>query len=177
MAVEAEKPHQVTGLSEALPDVAVAGSVVPEAYVWPKEELARVAHDDYADDDGVPVIDLGDEEEEVRGRIRGACASSGFFQVVNHGVDPALLERAHAVSRTFFDLPLATKELLECTLQGDRLLGYGFFESNKLKASRRLWSEGLFVDIPHVATFAASLWPHDHATQTLFRYLPCPFFV
>lgn len=32
----------------------------------------------------------------------------------------------------------------------------------------RMWSEGLFVDIPHVAGFASTLWPKDDPTGTAF---------
>lgn len=179
MAAEQENHGEAaSALSKALPDVAAADNVVPEAYVWPKEELAHVAHDEYADDDEIPVIDLGglhgelDEgrRREICDRIRCACGSWGFFQVVNHGVDLSLLERVQTICKEFFDLPLETKELLDCKLEGDRLLGYGFFHSNKLKTSRRLWSEGLFVDIPRVARFASTMWPEDHDIQTEFRY-------
>lgn len=81
VGVEKDQPSSALALSNALPDVAVADILVPEPYVWPKEALAHVAHDAYADGDAIPVIDLhGDLDETRRGelcdRIRGACATS-----------------------------------------------------------------------------------------------------
>ncbi|KAG0588082.1 hypothetical protein KC19_2G214700 [Ceratodon purpureus] len=179
MAIEVEKEElsiAAAELSKALPDVVVADSVVPEAYVWPKEELAHVGHDEYAGDDEIPVIDLGglngdlDEtrRREICDRIRVALGSWGFFQVVNHGVDLALVERVQAISKKFFELPLETKELIDCTFEEDRLLGYGFLVANKDRTSRRSWSEGLFMDSPHVALYSSTFWPEDHDIQTEF---------
>lgn len=157
MAIEAGTSAPLS--SKALHGVTIADTVVPEAYVWPAHELKHVAHDAYAHDE-IAVIDL-QAEDDLHRSVREACANWGFFQVVNHGVPPSLLAKVQAVSKQFFDLPLETKERLECKLQGDRLLGYGFPHSNKLKTSRRPWSEGLFMDIPRVAGFAATLWPQE----------------
>lgn len=60
---------------------------------------------------GVPVIDLS-EGDGVVDRIGRACAEWGFFQVVGHGVDPALIATAMAETRAFFALPRPTKRAL-----------------------------------------------------------------
>lgn len=38
-----------------------------------------------------------------------ACVTSGFFYLVNHGVDPELLDETFAQSKKFFALPLVEK--------------------------------------------------------------------
>ena len=64
----------------------------------------------------VPVIDVapltGDEADRrvVAGEIGRACEDIGFFTIVGHGVDAALVRRMDEVSRAFFDLPVADKQ-------------------------------------------------------------------
>lgn len=156
-------------LSQALHDVVISDTVVPDAYLRPTHELNHVPHDEYAHDE-IPVIDLQQSDlSATHSSVRDACARWGFFQVVNHGVPPALLVRIQSASKQFFDLPLATKELLEAKFQDDRLLGYGFPEgSSKRQASRRVWSEGLYVDDLRVAGIAATLWPEDDHARSEF---------
>ena len=69
----------------------------------------------------VPVIDLGplgdghsaDADAGARAvadAVGAAARDWGFFQVVNHGVDPRLIDAAWAVTRAFFALPMGMKE-------------------------------------------------------------------
>jgi isopenicillin N synthase-like dioxygenase len=61
---------------------------------------------------GVPVVDLrglaegGVTADEVGAAIDDACRSVGFFSVTSHGVDRAVIERAHHAALAFFDLPV-----------------------------------------------------------------------
>jgi isopenicillin N synthase-like dioxygenase len=64
----------------------------------------------------VPVIDLGpfltgsaSERVGVATQAGAACESIGFFYVRNHGVPPELVQRAFAVARDFFALPVEAK--------------------------------------------------------------------
>jgi isopenicillin N synthase-like dioxygenase len=67
----------------------------------------------------VPIIDLSavsaggpssdGAKAAVAAAIGDACATAGFFIVVGHGVDPQLIARAEAASRSFFDRPLEDK--------------------------------------------------------------------
>jgi len=61
----------------------------------------------------IPVIDLGgfvdgsvDRHEAIGDAVDLACREAGFFQVVGHGVDPALIRDLHLAAIAFFDLPL-----------------------------------------------------------------------
>lgn len=46
---------------------------------------------------------------EVAAAIAAAASTHGFFQLVNHGCEPALLHRMTAAMHAFFDLDLETK--------------------------------------------------------------------
>ena len=56
----------------------------------------------------VPVIDVAplvrhiDQRVHTAEQIGAACQESGFFYVVNHGVDDSLCQRLEAQSREFF---------------------------------------------------------------------------
>jgi isopenicillin N synthase-like dioxygenase len=46
---------------------------------------------------------------EVAAAIAAAASTHGFFQLVNHGCEPALLHRMTAAMHAFFDLDLDAK--------------------------------------------------------------------
>lgn len=172
MATERDGEQGSVMLSNYLPDVVSTESVVPKAYVWPEQEKGDIVGHDKFGEEEIPVIDFGDpEEENIWHQIKDAFLSWGFFQALNHGVSLQLVERMLAISQSLCDLPLETKEMLECRLEGDRLFGYGFYYgSNKVKASRRNWSEGLQVHLPRVGEFASILWSDDRDRQLEFWY-------
>ncbi|KAJ7978988.1 Protein SRG1-like [Quillaja saponaria] len=62
----------------------------------------------------VPVIDLTklfseDFKEFELEKLHSACKNWGFFQVINHGVSPSLVEKLKTGIREFFNLPLEEK--------------------------------------------------------------------
>jgi isopenicillin N synthase-like dioxygenase len=68
----------------------------------------------------IPVIDFGPyfageagALERLARDVGQACEHVGFFYVLNHGVDEALIDRAFAASRRFHALPLAEKLALK----------------------------------------------------------------
>jgi isopenicillin N synthase-like dioxygenase len=78
--------------------------------------------------DRLPIIDLESSREGVEtsltriaAQVGAACRDVGFFYVVNHGVDQALIAKAFAQSRDFFALPVADKRKLAIeTIGGNR---------------------------------------------------------
>jgi len=65
----------------------------------------------------IPVVDVAPLASDVEGdrravarAIERACEEIGFFSVIGHGVDRALVRRMYDVSRAFFDLPMADKQ-------------------------------------------------------------------
>ena len=66
--------------------------------------------------DAIPVIDLrpcfvgtAADKATLARQVGRAATEIGFLVVANHGLSQALLDRAFAVGREFFDLPLAEK--------------------------------------------------------------------
>jgi isopenicillin N synthase-like dioxygenase len=89
----------------------------------------------------VPVIDISAyfsgsaaEKKTVARQIDAACRSIGFLVISGHGVSEHLIERMHAVSRAFFDLPVEIKGKYQPASQ-DIFRGYKALESNALAYS------------------------------------------
>ena len=77
----------------------------------------------------VPLVDLTLPVEEVTAAIDHACSEIGFFAVVGHGLDQALVDRLLDEARAFFDRPLEEK-LLAVPPDG-RPRGYTPFRSEQ----------------------------------------------
>jgi len=61
----------------------------------------------------VPVIDFAEPaSRQALAAIDAACRDWGFFQVVNHGIDPARAIDLHAAMRAFFGQPATNKQAL-----------------------------------------------------------------
>nr|CAB3457145.1 unnamed protein product [Digitaria exilis] len=61
----------------------------------------------------LPVVDLASPDLRAAAKsIRKACVEYGFFYVINHGIESALLERVFAESRRFFEQPMKEKMAL-----------------------------------------------------------------
>lgn len=66
-------------------------------------------------DEFVPVIDLSTRDTaagraELAAAIGKACAASGFFTIVNHGVPSDLVDRMHKTTSNFFTSPEGVKD-------------------------------------------------------------------
>jgi isopenicillin N synthase-like dioxygenase len=57
----------------------------------------------------VPLIDISGDPHVVGRQLDEVCRTIGFFQIVGHGVDDDIADRAWEMARAFFDLPLADK--------------------------------------------------------------------
>lgn len=98
--------------------------VIPDRYIKPPLERPTInstttttTADAPRDDVNIPIIDLqglyGDDDNlrtTILGQISEACREWGFFQILNHGVCPQLMDRAREVWREFFHLPLEMKQ-------------------------------------------------------------------
>jgi isopenicillin N synthase-like dioxygenase len=112
----------------------------------------------------VPIIDIGPFlSGDPAGRVSipqavaGACEDIGFFTIVGHGVDPAVIAAATGASRAFFDLPTAEKLAARST---DAALSRGY---------RGIGNEGLAgtradktpPDLKEVFHLGPPDFPHD----------------
>lgn len=101
----------------------------------------------------LPVIDVSalaadtgdtDERSEVAARIGAACRAHGFFYVIGHGVDEALVHRLEDLSHRFFSLDEPTKMRWRMALGGRAWRGY-FPLAGELTSGRPDWKEGLYL--------------------------------
>ncbi|CAD6207747.1 unnamed protein product [Miscanthus lutarioriparius] len=112
-------------------------SDIPQQFLWPADESPTP---DAAQELPVPLIDLTGDAAEVVRQVRRACDLHGFFQVVNHGIDDALLQEAHRCMDAFFTLPLSDKQRAQ-RHQGDSC-GYASSFTGRF-ASKLPWKETL----------------------------------
>ncbi|KAK7351078.1 hypothetical protein VNO77_10252 [Canavalia gladiata] len=115
---------------------------VPTNFIWPKEYLV-----DAEEELQVPVVDLhgflrGDDEatQHAVKLISEACLNYGFFQVINHGVDPHLIREAYEQMDTFFKLPFQRK--LSVHKAPGSMWGYSGAHADRF-SSKLPWKETL----------------------------------
>lgn len=97
----------------------------------------------------IPVIDLSDPLEQCVKELVAACADWGFFHVINHGIDAALITSLQSASREFFELPLSIKHAASRTL--DNPFGYYDREITKNLRDRK--------EIFDYAPYESTPWP------------------
>uniref|UniRef100_A0A5B7B1W5 Putative oxidoreductase family protein n=1 Tax=Davidia involucrata TaxID=16924 RepID=A0A5B7B1W5_DAVIN len=91
---------------------------VPDRYIKPPPERpSSISCSSDPSDVNIPLIDVGGlygDDDNLRAttllQISEACRDWGFFQVVNHGVSPHLMDTAREVWRQFFHLPVEMKQ-------------------------------------------------------------------
>ena len=100
----------------------------------------------------VPLIDIaplmqGADEDDATRRVATelgrACVEHGFFYVIGHGVDGALIERLLAACHEFFALPIEQKLAVHMRHGGRAWRGY-FSVGEELTSGRPDQKEGLY---------------------------------
>ncbi|CAG7878893.1 unnamed protein product [Brassica rapa] len=91
-------------------------SSLPDRYIKPASQRPTTIEEAPAATN-IPIIDLeglfsedGSPDEAIMAQISEACREWGFFQVLNHGVRPELMDAARENWREFFHLPVNEKE-------------------------------------------------------------------
>ena len=125
----------------------------------------------------LPLLDLHDEPTAFAREIGASFRSFGFALVQGHGIDAALIDRAWALTRDFFALPI--EEKLRCRqtgLAGQR--GYTPFGTEIAKGAavhdlKEFWHVGrdLPPGSPLAATMAPNVWPErpPHFRETFTK--------
>jgi gibberellin-44 dioxygenase len=92
------------------PSVLSQQDSIPAQLLWPAEEAPAGGGVEEID---IPAVDLAEflrgGGELPRG-VAEACERHGFFQVVSHGVDPALLGEVYRCLDAFYARPLSEKQ-------------------------------------------------------------------
>ncbi|XP_061340688.1 protein SRG1-like [Gastrolobium bilobum] len=86
---------------------------VPEQYVRPNQDPPVVSYTTSLPQ--VPVIDLNkllSEDATELEKLDHGCKEWGFFQLINHGVNPSLVENVKLGVEEFFNLPMEEKKKL-----------------------------------------------------------------
>ncbi|KDO26729.1 hypothetical protein SPRG_20527 [Saprolegnia parasitica CBS 223.65] len=85
------------------------------------------------DADGLAIVDLSQPAEVVARDIAAACATSGCFHLVQHGISPRLLADVWQAMDTFFDLALPQKQQCQPANAADDR-GYSSFGTENVAA-------------------------------------------
>ncbi|KAM0951511.1 putative flavanone 3-dioxygenase [Dioscorea sansibarensis] len=108
----------------------------PSAGTIPFIDLSPLLHLQVPSNPSDPA--MADEISSLITAIGAACRDWGFFQVVNHGVDPQLLERIQAAAVEFFALPAEEKR----KVKRDEVNPLGYYDTEHTKNVRD-WKEVL----------------------------------
>lgn len=127
-----------------------------------------------AGDLDIPVLDFALLETSSNSSSRAelvaaaakACQGWGFFQVQNHGIDPALIANCVAESQRMFGLPLDRKE--RCHREPGETFGYGANTWVNQKVMH--WAESFHMQMTpknNIQEMAAKMF--DHTPAHTFR--------
>jgi isopenicillin N synthase-like dioxygenase len=136
----------------------------------------------------IPIIDIRDlvaadpGQQSVAAQLGQACRESGFFYIVGHGVDEALLARLRELSKQFFAQDVETKLRIRMSLGGRAWRGY-FRVGDELTSGKPDQKEGLYfgaevaADHPLVKAgtplYGPNLFPAEPASfrETVLDYM------
>ncbi|KAI4313632.1 hypothetical protein L6164_026592 [Bauhinia variegata] len=102
--------------------------VIPENYIRPEMEPS-IQSDIGNPLPAIPIVDLkslvsdGQFKRTELEKLYSTCKDWGFFQVINHGVSPQLLEKLKLEVEKFFQLP--TEEKMKYEIKPGDVQGYG----------------------------------------------------
>ncbi|XP_010476835.1 PREDICTED: protein SRG1 [Camelina sativa] len=142
-------------------------TTVPSRYVRSDQDKTDVVDDSGRLNTEIPIIDMKrlststDMDSEVE-KLDFACKEWGFFQLVNHGIDPIFLDKTKSEIHDFFNLPMEEKK--KFWQQPNEIEGFGqaFVVSEDQKLD---WADLFFHRVKPVELRR----PH------LFPKLPLPF--
>ncbi|KAL2349081.1 hypothetical protein Fmac_003081 [Flemingia macrophylla] len=116
---------------------------VPEQYLQPNQDLPIKSNTILPQ---VPVIDLKNllsEDVPELEKLDHACREWGFFQLINHGVNPSLLENVKADIQEFLSLPMEKKNQFWQTPEDMEGFGQLFVVSENQKLE---WADLFFIN-------------------------------
>ncbi|KAL6984412.1 iron ascorbate-dependent oxidoreductase [Sarracenia purpurea var. burkii] len=107
----------------------------------------------------VPVIDLGDPDEEKGVQLVDEAGREwGIFQVVNHGIPDQVIAELQRVGKEFFELPQEEKELY--AKLPNSMEGYGT-KLQKEVEGKKGWVDHLFHKIWPPSVIDYRFWPKN----------------
>jgi hypothetical protein len=142
-----------------------------------------------AESAAIPVVDMSRVRAGGAGaggalvaEVAAACGEFGFFQVVNHGVDAALVERCESEAHRMFELPLAVKERVHRPPQ----TSFGYGANTWVNQSVMHWAESFHMQLhpkSNIREFSQKLFAESDPTRFRFahtlphthNHLPLPY--
>ncbi|CAM6017606.1 unnamed protein product [Sphagnum balticum] len=140
---------------------------------------SSVAFDDFQHAHLIPLIDLAALQqlqssgctttaEKVVEQMASACREWGMFQIINHGVSQAVIDRCRASAASVFALPI--QEKMKAKRLGDGSFhGYGSGSAVMKSDYPDIWSEAFFVmesPLPGDSSYyATKIWGPDGNTE------------
>ncbi len=124
----------------------------------------------------IPLIDLAPlmeqgETEQTGKALLSAALNTGFFYIKNHGIDPAIIERAISASENFFHLPPSDKQRVAVNQQQRGWLAPGManLEGSKTHDLKEIfflgpetWSEKIAAQRDTLPLISENMWPEFH---------------
>ncbi|WVZ57384.1 hypothetical protein U9M48_007775 [Paspalum notatum var. saurae] len=149
------------------------GQQIPEKYIRTKEVLNGVVVGEEESYE-LPVVDMArllDPElsaSEVQ-KLGDACRTWGFFQLTNHGVDEAVVQRMKDDTVQFFRLPLQSKTEVAVRERGFEGFGHHYSRASSGKLD---WAESVILATQPPQDRNMELWPTNPPTfrNTLDSY-------
>ncbi|KAL0310586.1 UNVERIFIED_CONTAM: protein SRG1 [Sesamum angustifolium] len=122
-------------------------ATVPPRYVRPDQHQQMILSNSLSSSSQIPVIDMQKlSDEYLMGSelqaLHNACQEWGFFQLINHGVDAAVMEKMKLQVQEFFNLP--TEEKRKFGQEEGDIQGYGqaFVVSEEQKLD---WADMFYI--------------------------------
>jgi isopenicillin N synthase-like dioxygenase len=116
----------------------------------------------------IPVIDLSDftaRRAEITDQLWRAATEVGFFQIANHGLEPARIRQAFALSERFFALPEARKQAYP--LKEGLNAGWEFKSQVRPSTGTADEKESFQITLPHMD----GLWPNQTVVPEFQRVM------
>lgn len=128
----------------------------------------------------LPVIDLNlllssksggsnDEQLELE-KLRDACSELGFFHIINHGIDPNLIQTLDSISRDMFALPTDIKEKAIFPIY---FTGYDPSKIDPLGKGDSMPESMVFPTAQIIDEISAKLWPEGNqkSREAIQKYM------
>ncbi|KAL6594028.1 hypothetical protein ACP70R_048929 [Stipagrostis hirtigluma subsp. patula] len=141
---------------------------IPDKYVRTDE----VADGVVVGEDGtneLPIIDMAKlldpkMSKMEAAKLGSACRHWGFFQLINHGVNEAVIQHMKDNTAQFFALPLDSKKTV--AVRGDGFEGYGhhYTRTSATSGDKLDWAESVILITQPVQDGNMPLWPTNPPT-------------
>lgn len=151
-------------------------AAIPTRYIKPPADRPSLTSGKLDGGVNIPLIDFepllapgapAAAKAEVLAQVSEACRSWGFFQAVNHGVPPELMDEAREIWRQFFHQPMEVKQPYANSPKTYE--GYGS-RLGVEKGAVLDWSDYYFLHYLPCSLKDHNKWP---ALPSSLRYVTC----